>query len=69
MSLSDVMSGSGLHVFAEIGLVLFLLLFAGVLIYTFAKRNRDTFERARHAPLDDAPPAPPAGPETRHDPA
>lgn len=55
MSLSDIMSGSGLHLFAEIGLVLFLLLFAGVLVYTFAKRNREVFERARHAPLDDAP--------------
>jgi cbb3-type cytochrome oxidase subunit 3 len=67
MSLSDIMSGSGLHLFAEIGLVLFLLLFAGVLVYTFARRNRDTFERARHAPLDDAPAAPPSAPENRHD--
>jgi cbb3-type cytochrome oxidase subunit 3 len=40
---------------AEIGLVLFLLLFAGVLAYTFAARNRATFERARTLPLDGDP--------------
>jgi cbb3-type cytochrome oxidase subunit 3 len=66
MSLSDIMSGSGLHVFAEIGLILFLLLFAGVIAYTFARRNRETFERARHAPLDDAPAVSPASPELPH---
>ena len=53
MGLGDVMSASGLHVFAEIGLVLFLALFAGVLIYVFARRNREKFERARSLPLDD----------------
>ena len=55
MRLSEIMGAAGLQVFAEIGLVLFLLLFAGVLVYTFTKRNRATFDRARLAPLDDAP--------------
>jgi cbb3-type cytochrome oxidase subunit 3 len=54
MRLSEIMSAAGLQVFAEIGLVLFATLFAGVLVYTFAKKNRATFERARSAPLDDA---------------
>jgi cbb3-type cytochrome oxidase subunit 3 len=51
------MSAAGLQVFAEIGLVLFLAIFAGVLVYTFTRKNRGIFERARWAPLDDAPPA------------
>ena len=55
MRLSEIMSAAGLQVFAEIGLVLFAILFAGVLVYTFTKRNRATFERARLAPLHDAP--------------
>jgi len=50
------MSAAGLQVFAEIGLVLFLAIFAGVLIYTFSSRNRKVFDRARRAPLDDAAP-------------
>lgn len=67
MSLSDIMSGSGLHLFAEIGLIVFLLFFAGVVVYTFARRNRDVFERARHAPLDDAPAVRPDAPERHHE--
>ena len=54
MRLAEIMSAAGLQVFAEIGLVLFLAIFAGVLVYTFTKRNRATFERARLAPLCDA---------------
>jgi cbb3-type cytochrome oxidase subunit 3 len=57
MRLGEIMSAAGLQVFAEIGLVLFLAIFAGVLAYTFAKRNRALFDRARRAPLDDAPPS------------
>lgn len=57
MRLSEIMSQAGLAVFAEIGLVLFATLFVGVLVYTFAKRNRATFDRARSAPLHDAPEA------------
>jgi cbb3-type cytochrome oxidase subunit 3 len=49
------MSAAGLQVFAEIGLVLFVAIFCGVLVYTFANKNRATFDRARTAPLDDAP--------------
>ena len=55
MRLGEIMSAAGLQVFAEIGLVLFLAIFAGVLVYTFTKRNRATFERARTAPLDEPP--------------
>ena len=55
MRLSELMSAASLQLFAEIGLVLFLAIFCGVLVYTFTSRNRATFNRARTAPLDDAP--------------
>jgi cbb3-type cytochrome oxidase subunit 3 len=55
MKLAEIMSAAGLQVFAEIGLVMFLAIFAGVLVYTFTRKNRATFDRARLAPLLDAP--------------
>jgi len=55
MSLSEIMAQAGLEKFAEVGLVLFLVLFAGILIYTFRRRNKARFDRARRMPLDDAP--------------
>ena len=43
------------------GLLLFVLLFAGVLVYALWPGNRDRFRRAAHMPLDDADtPEPPA---------
>jgi cbb3-type cytochrome oxidase subunit 3 len=65
MRLAEIMSAAGLQVFAEIGLVLFLAIFAGVLVYTFTKRNSATFDRARTAPLHDAPLA--GGEEPTHE--
>jgi len=55
MRLSEIMSAAGLQVFAEIGLVMFVAIFAGVVVYTFRRKNRATFDRARTAPLSDAP--------------
>lgn len=37
------------------GMLLFIALFAGVLIYTFWPGNRKRFEHARHIPLEDDP--------------
>lgn len=53
MRLSDIMSNARLEIFAEVGLLLFALIFAGVLIYTFARRNKASFERARYLPLSE----------------
>ena len=39
--------------FGETGLLIFVSMFAVVLIYTFARRNQTTFDHARHMPLDD----------------
>jgi cytochrome c oxidase cbb3-type subunit 4 len=36
-------------------MLLFIILFAGVLIYTFWPGNRKRFEHARHIPLEDDP--------------
>jgi cbb3-type cytochrome oxidase subunit 3 len=65
MRLAEIMSAAGLQVFAEIGLVLFAAIFAGVLVYTFAARNRAMFDRARTAPLRDASQA--AGESSTHE--
>jgi hypothetical protein len=53
VKLADVMGAARLEVFAEIGLVLFALAFATVLVTTCLRRNRPFFERARRLPLDD----------------
>jgi cytochrome c oxidase cbb3-type subunit 4 len=37
-------------------LLLFVALFAGVLIYTFLPRNKKRFEEAARLPLEQAPP-------------
>ena len=58
MRLSDVMSNMGLTSFAEIGLVLFFLVFVGIVIYTFLKRNRKKYEEASMLPLQDDDAAP-----------
>lgn len=53
MRLSDIMSYARLEIFAEIALLMFVAIFGGVLLYTFSRRNKENFERARHLPLSD----------------
>ncbi|MBI2529078.1 MAG: hypothetical protein HYV93_24220 [Candidatus Rokubacteria bacterium] len=52
MSLADVMGGTGLQLFAEVGLLLSVGAFLAVGVSTFLCRNRDALERARHLPLE-----------------
>ena len=54
MSLSELVSALRLHLWAEIALVMFLSLFAGVLVYTLGRKRAALFDRARHMPLDEA---------------
>jgi cbb3-type cytochrome oxidase subunit 3 len=54
MSLSELVSALGLHLWAEIALVMFVALFAGVLIYAFGRKRAALFDRARRMPLDEA---------------
>jgi len=55
-SLTDVVSGAGLSVYAEIALVIFLIAFLGVVISLFVPSRRATYEHLRHLPIsgDDA---------------
>ena len=56
MSLSDAMGAAGLTLFAEVGLVISLVAFLGVVICTYLRRNRRAQDEAARLPLaDDAP--------------
>jgi len=52
MRLSDVMSAMQLASYAEVALVLFMLAFLAIGVNVFRRRNADTWEHARHLPLD-----------------
>ena len=52
MSLSDIMGAMRLPLYAEVGLVVFVALFAGVLVSLFSRKNRAIFDRARFLPLE-----------------
>ena len=51
-SLTDVVSGAGLSIYAEIALVIFLLAFLGVVISLFVPSRQRTYEHMRHLPID-----------------
>lgn len=53
MSLTDIMSASGLVRYAEVALVLFFVAFLIVLGRTFAPGRRGEMERASRLPLTD----------------
>jgi cbb3-type cytochrome oxidase subunit 3 len=53
-SLTDVVSGAGLSVYAEIALVIFLVAFIGVVISLFLPSRQRTYEHLRHLPMDDS---------------
>jgi hypothetical protein len=50
--LADVVGASGLHVFAEIALVFFLIAF-GTIVTQLLTARQSTLERAAHLPLED----------------
>ena len=52
-SLTDVVSGAGLSVYAEIALVIFLIAFVGIVISLFAPGKRRTYEHLRRLPIDE----------------
>lgn len=53
MKLSDIMSSAGLSGYAEIALVLFMVVFVAIVIRTFAPSRREAMQRAAMMPLDD----------------
>jgi cbb3-type cytochrome oxidase subunit 3 len=52
MRLSDIMSAMRLATYAEVALVLFMAAFFAIAVSVFRRRNADTWEQARHLPLD-----------------
>ena len=52
-SLTDVVSGAGLSVYAEVALVIFLIAFVGIVISLFAPGKRRTYEHLRRLPIDE----------------
>ena len=59
MTLTDLMSNSGLVIFAEIALLLFLAAFIVVVVRIFAPGRRREMEAAGRLPLDDHDPVTP----------
>jgi cbb3-type cytochrome oxidase subunit 3 len=57
-SLTDVVSGAGLSVYAEIALVIFLVAFLGIVISLFAPGKRRMYEHLRRLPIDGDSPLP-----------
>lgn len=53
MKLSEIMSNMGLSGYAQVAMVLFLLAFIGEAIWIFLPRNRASWHRAQHLPLED----------------
>jgi hypothetical protein len=53
MKLSDIMSAADLSIYAEVGLVLFLLAFAGVVMRVCQSKNDQEHKEALMIPLDD----------------
>ena len=53
MKLSDIMSGAGLSIYAEIALVIFLAAFVAIVVRTFAPSRRRSMDEAARLPLDD----------------
>ena len=53
MRLSDIMSGAGLTMFPEIGLVIFLLVFAAIVWRIYFRRHSIDLEVHGQMPLND----------------
>ncbi|HTK52397.1 MAG TPA: cbb3-type cytochrome c oxidase subunit 3 [Gemmatimonadaceae bacterium] len=51
-SLTDVVSGAGLSIYAEVALVIFLIAFLGIVISLYAPGRQRMYERLRHLPID-----------------
>lgn len=60
MKLSDIMSNSGLSIYAEVALVLFLAAFVFIVIRTYLPSRRKELEEIARIPLEEAPTVPPS---------
>jgi cbb3-type cytochrome oxidase subunit 3 len=55
MKLSDIMAAAGLSFYAQVALVLFLIVFIAIAIRTFLPSRRQELDEASRLPLDDGP--------------
>jgi hypothetical protein len=53
MRLSDIMSAMGLAAFPEIGMVIFVVVFAAITVRVFGRRRPELLERYAGMALDD----------------
>lgn len=58
MRLSDIMSHAGLALYAEVAMVIFLIVFLAVLYRTFRPSKRKEYEDMGRLPFEDGSPGP-----------
>jgi cbb3-type cytochrome oxidase subunit 3 len=63
VSLTSLMSGANLDVYAQVALVAFILAFALIVWRIYSPRNKAIHEKAKMMPLDDDHPQIPRTPE------
>jgi cytochrome c oxidase cbb3-type subunit 4 len=65
MSMTDVVSHSGLAFYAEVAMVLFILAFLAIVVWVFRPGRTREMDRAAHLPLEDDEPTTPRPGATR----
>jgi cbb3-type cytochrome oxidase subunit 3 len=56
MRLTDIMSSMNLSAYAEVALVIFLFVFAAIVVRLFLFSSKEELDRAARLPMDEAPP-------------
>lgn len=59
MRLSDIMGNAGLSVYAQVALVIFILVFLAIIVRTWAPSRQEELREISMIPLKDEPTAPP----------
>ena len=64
MTLTDLMSGAGLSIYAQLALLIFLAVFVAIVIRTFAPSRNQVMDELSRLPLEDERIVPPLPPTT-----
>jgi hypothetical protein len=62
MSFTDLMSGAGLSIYAQVALVIFMAVFVAIVLRTFAPSRSQVMDELSRLPLEDERVVPPQGP-------
>lgn len=62
MKLSDIIGNAGLSIYAQIALVIFVVVFVAIIVWVFRPGTRERFRRDAMMPLDDEKPVEPRTP-------